>query len=174
MPELTLSHHQRSMNSATANIQWTKSNCSLAAALSFFITLTITGSSTVVQWIANFCPSPRWLVQSLIHHIIKVCIKKKFCYDSGCLNGNKPLLPLVCSHFRQVSPFYPAWIKAYTVKKAFLYSCPQPGCHLLSLGGNNDVTYKLFPPSESLVSDIPAGDGNTEQLFYGVAIDVAP
>jgi hypothetical protein len=35
----------------------------------------------------------------------------------------------------------------------------------LSLGGNNDVIYKFFPPRESLVSDIPAGDGNIEQLF---------
>jgi len=30
----------------------------------------------------------------------------------------------------------------------------------LSLGGNNDVIHKLFLPRESLVSDIPAGDGN--------------
>jgi hypothetical protein len=36
----------------------------------------------------------------------------------------------------------------------------------LSLGGNNDVIYKLFPPRESLVSDIPAGDGKIEKLFY--------
>jgi hypothetical protein len=35
----------------------------------------------------------------------------------------------------------------------------------LSLGGNYDVIYKLFPPRESLVSDIPAGDGNIEKLF---------
>jgi hypothetical protein len=35
----------------------------------------------------------------------------------------------------------------------------------LSLGGNNDVMYTLFPPRESLVSDIPAGDGNIEKLF---------
>jgi hypothetical protein len=36
----------------------------------------------------------------------------------------------------------------------------------LSLGGgDNDVIYKLFPPRESLVSDIPAGDGNIEKLF---------
>jgi hypothetical protein len=34
----------------------------------------------------------------------------------------------------------------------------------LFLGGNNDVIYKLFPPMESLVSDIPAGDGNIEKL----------
>jgi hypothetical protein len=35
----------------------------------------------------------------------------------------------------------------------------------LYLGGNNDVIYKLFPPRESLVSDIPAGDRNIEKLF---------
>jgi hypothetical protein len=38
----------------------------------------------------------------------------------------------------------------------------------LSLGGNNDLIYKLFPPRESLVSDIPAGDGNIEKLFFTV------
>jgi hypothetical protein len=36
----------------------------------------------------------------------------------------------------------------------------------LSLGGNNDVIYKLFPPRESLVSDISAGDRNVEKLFF--------
>jgi hypothetical protein len=36
----------------------------------------------------------------------------------------------------------------------------------LSLGGNYDVIYKLFLPRESLVSDIPAVDGNIEKLFY--------
>ncbi len=35
----------------------------------------------------------------------------------------------------------------------------------LSLGGNYDVIYRLFLPRESLVSDIPAGDGNIEKLF---------
>jgi hypothetical protein len=35
----------------------------------------------------------------------------------------------------------------------------------LSLGGNNDVMYEIFPPRESLVSDIPAGGGNIEKLF---------
>ncbi len=35
----------------------------------------------------------------------------------------------------------------------------------LSLGGNYDVIYKLFLSRESLVSDIPAGDGNIEKLF---------
>ncbi len=40
----------------------------------------------------------------------------------------------------------------------------------LSLGGNKDVIYKLFPPRESLVCDIPAGDGNIEKLFHGVQI----
>jgi hypothetical protein len=36
---------------------------------------------------------------------------------------------------------------------------------LLSLSGNYDVIYKLFLPRDSLVSDIPAGDGNIEKLF---------
>jgi hypothetical protein len=40
----------------------------------------------------------------------------------------------------------------------------------LSLGGNNDVIIKLFLPRESLVSDIPAGDGKLVNLFYSVPI----
>jgi hypothetical protein len=35
----------------------------------------------------------------------------------------------------------------------------------LSLGGNNLFMTSLFPARESLVSDIPAGDGNIEKLF---------
>jgi hypothetical protein len=35
----------------------------------------------------------------------------------------------------------------------------------LSLDGNYDVIYKLFLHRESLVSDIPAGEGNIEKLF---------
>jgi hypothetical protein len=52
-------------------------------------------------------------------------------------------------------------------KKSFLIFLSPAGMSLtkLSLGGNNDVIYKLFPPRESLVSDIPAGDRNIEKLF---------
>jgi hypothetical protein len=38
----------------------------------------------------------------------------------------------------------------------------------LSLSVNNYGIYKLFPPRESLVGDIPAGDGNIEKLFFTV------
>jgi hypothetical protein len=38
----------------------------------------------------------------------------------------------------------------------------------LSLGGNNFIIHAPLPPRRSLVSDIPAGDGNIGQLFYGV------
>jgi hypothetical protein len=57
--------------------------------------------------------------------------------------------------------------KSYTDKKTFLTFPSQSGMSLtkLSLGGNNDVIYKLFPPRESLESDIPAEDGNIEKLF---------
>jgi hypothetical protein len=52
-------------------------------------------------------------------------------------------------------------------KKSFSIFPSPAGMSLtkLSLGGNNDIIYKLFPPRESLVSDIPAGDGNIEKLF---------
>ncbi len=42
----------------------------------------------------------------------------------------------------------------YTVKKLKRFSRPQPGCHWL-----NSPWAGIFPPRESLVSDIPAGDG---------------
>jgi hypothetical protein len=53
-------------------------------------------------------------------------------------------------------------------KKSFSIFPSPAGMSLtkLSLGGN--VIYKLFPPRENLLSDIPAGDGNIEKLFYGV------
>jgi hypothetical protein len=38
----------------------------------------------------------------------------------------------------------------------------------LSVGGNNLYMTSLFPSRESLVSDIPAGDGNIKKLFYSV------
>jgi hypothetical protein len=49
-------------------------------------------------------------------------------------------------------------------KKSFSIFRSPAGMSLtkLSLIGNYDVVYKLFL---SLVSDIPAGDGNIEQLF---------
>jgi hypothetical protein len=52
-------------------------------------------------------------------------------------------------------------------KKSFLIF-PVPGrdvTYQTLPGCNNDIVYKLFPPRESLVSDIPAGDGNIEELF---------
>ncbi len=55
----------------------------------------------------------------------------------------------------------------HTVKKGQWFSGPQPGCHLPNspcLAG----IIKLFPPRESLVSDIPAGDRKTADLFYSV------
>ncbi len=61
--------------------------------------------------------------------------------------------------------------RTYTIKKAHRKSLSifpyRAGMSLskLSLGGDNDVIYKLLPPRESLVSDIPAGDGNIERLF---------
>ena len=41
----------------------------------------------------------------------------------------------------------------------------------LSLAGNNDVIFKLFLPRESLVGDIPAGDGNIANRFLQCMVE---
>jgi hypothetical protein len=51
----------------------------------------------------------------------------------------------------------------YTVKKGFPYSRLQPGCHLPNSPLPGII--KLLPASERLFSDIPAADGNMENLF---------
>ncbi len=53
------------------------------------------------------------------------------------------------------------------LKKSFSIFPSPAGISLtkLSLGGKKFYMTSLFPPRESLVSDIPAGDGNIEKLF---------
>jgi hypothetical protein len=51
----------------------------------------------------------------------------------------------------------------YTVKKVYRFSRPQPGCRLPNSPWPGIV--KLFPAGENLVSDIPAGDGETANFF---------
>jgi hypothetical protein len=55
-------------------------------------------------------------------------------------------------------------------KKSFSIFPSPAGMSLtkVSLGGNNFYMTSLFPAMESLISDIPAGDGNIEKLFNGV------
>ncbi len=56
--------------------------------------------------------------------------------------------------------------KQYTVKKAFGFLVPSREVTYQTLPGVNNLHMtSLFPPRESLVSDIPAGDGNIEKLF---------
>ena len=55
--------------------------------------------------------------------------------------------------------------KPYTGKKAFQYSRPQPGCQLPNSPCAGIMTSQINYSWESLVSDIPAGDGNIEKLF---------
>ncbi len=59
-------------------------------------------------------------------------------------------------------------LRSYTVKKAFRYSPAGMSLTKHSLRRNYDAIYKLFLPRESLVSDIPAGDGNIEKLYITV------
>ncbi len=54
-------------------------------------------------------------------------------------------------------------IYTYTVKKRWRPSRPQPGCHLPNSLWAEII--KLIQPRESLISDIPAGDGNVANVF---------
>ncbi len=51
----------------------------------------------------------------------------------------------------------------YTVKKCYRFSRPQPGCHLPNSPWTGII--KFFPSRESLVSDMPAGEGKITNLF---------
>ncbi len=53
----------------------------------------------------------------------------------------------------------------YTVRKGYQFSRPQPGCHLHLPNFSWAGIINLFPPRESLVSDIPSGDGKINNLF---------
>jgi hypothetical protein len=61
------------------------------------------------------------------------------------------------------------WIWAHTVKNGSRFSRPQPGCHLPNSPRTGII--KLFPARKGLVSDIPAGDGKTANLFYSACVD---
>ncbi len=54
----------------------------------------------------------------------------------------------------------------HTVKKELRHSRPPPGCQIQK----SPWADKLFPPRVSLVSDIPAEDGNVANLFYGAGV----
>ncbi len=56
--------------------------------------------------------------------------------------------------------------KGYTVKKGLRFSRPPPGCHLPNSPWPGII--ELFPARESLVSDIPALDRKTANLFCSV------
>jgi hypothetical protein len=88
---------------------------------------------------SSLCCSRTSLQEDVLHLFVLFCADPRGCLSTG----------------------------AYTLKKNFSIFPSPAGISLtkLSLGGNNDVIFKLFPPRESLVSDIPAGDGNIEKLF---------
>jgi hypothetical protein len=57
-------------------------------------------------------------------------------------------------------------------KKGYRFSRPQQGCYLPHSLWPGII--KLFPARESLVSDIPAEDGNIVNLFYNVNTSTHP
>jgi hypothetical protein len=61
------------------------------------------------------------------------------------------------------------WQRLYTVKKGLRFSRPQPGCHLPNSPWPGMI--KLFPVRESLVNDVPAGEGKIAGLFLNKKIN---
>ncbi len=57
-------------------------------------------------------------------------------------------------------------------KKGQRFSRPQPGCHLPNSPWAGII--KFFPARERLVSDIPAGDGKTVNLFLQCSLPSIP
>ncbi len=59
----------------------------------------------------------------------------------------------------------PNLLPNHLVRKKSFSIFPSPAGLSLTKLADNYVIYKLSPPRESLVSDIPAGDRNIEKLF---------
>jgi hypothetical protein len=76
------------------------------------------------------------------------------------------LLGVLSFHWQKLgSPVPGIWrlVSDHTVKKGWRFSRPQPRCHLPNSPWAGKI--KLFPLRESLVSDIPDGDGKTTNPF---------
>jgi hypothetical protein len=116
---------------------------------------------------------------SLVESLGSLCRYKRFLSCFGCCGR-----PSTKKFFRKVHyfiSFVPSpsklgkqscWVACLlmcvsvrhtTVKKGLPFSRPQPGCH----GPNSPWTgiIKFFPFRESLVSDVPSGDGKILNLF---------
>jgi len=127
----------------------------------------------------HFIFAKDWRTLTCLVEAIKQGLPQLFLEPVSCC-GNKPLATS-CLIVRHVVTLYSTKTMcrkcashhiSYDVHcKKRLASFPSPvGMSLtkLSLGGNNDVIYKLFLSRESLVSDFPARDGNIANLFYNV------
>ncbi len=64
--------------------------------------------------------------------------------------------------------FDKGFLRRSVLYNRFAVSRPQSGCHLPNPPWAEII--KLFPSRESLVSDIPAGDGKLANLFYCVPV----
>ncbi len=93
------------------------------------------------------------------------------------LNGlSQPPLHALQQDLRAVKGHAYPWARAswpphFLQLRLFIYSTPWKKVSHIPIP-SRDVTYQtlslLFPPMGSLVSDIPAGDGNVANLFYSV------
>ncbi len=133
--------------------------------------------SWILRWIpAGFCsgraaesfhPSARVLPAEI--HVPEKTIIKSMASKISLLKDSVAIVCLCMMPISYKDRFPHGWIFSIgTVKKSFSIS-PSPSRMSLTklfLGGNNLYMTSLFPPRESLVSDILAGEGNFEKLFF--------
>ncbi len=86
-------------------------------------------------------------------------LKRDYLFKQGTMTAERfPVL--------QIGPAFHSFSGPYTVTKGLPFSRPQPGCHLPNSPCPGII--KLFPARESLVSDIPAGQGKRLTFFYSL------
>jgi hypothetical protein len=100
--------------------------------------------------------------------IVPIICHRKLIHEKNQRQKSCNTVPL--KHYFWYVHWWVSKLFEYGLLKSFSIFPSPAGMSLIKLshGGNNDVIYKLFPLRESLISDIPAGVGNIEQLFLMV------
>ncbi len=102
------------------------------------------------------------MYQRIIHTHVNVS-SKAYVYDENIYNFCARARFAGCTYLRHIILGLNTVPFLYTVKKGYRFSQPQLGCHLPNSPWPGKI--QIFPARESLVSDFPAGDGKTANLY---------
>jgi acetamidase/formamidase len=111
----------------------------------------------LLLWCRIVCIVSGALNNAALIVVVAVLCCRIVCIVSGALNN-------AAAKKLDLEAWFPGTSIPYVhCKKRIAVSHPQPGCHLPNSPWLGMI--KLFPPRESLVSDIPAGDRKITTLF---------